>query len=139
MKSQLNEEDYIREFIFELGTEKPSINFRRMLMKKLDMTRSRSVYHPVISPLAWKLIGSGISILVVCVLLFIPDGKESITLVQHLPDFTVLDWNIKLPKLIFPKIHFHTIALKSSVGFMVLAIIAVIFSIKKWRGLTIFN
>ena len=130
MKSQLNEEDYIREFIIELGTEKSSINFRKVLMKKLDLTRNRSVYHPVISPLAWKLIGGGVSFLVVCVMIFIPGGKESITLVQHLPEFSFFDWHVQLPTLTLPKFHFYTVALKSLVGFMLLAIIGVVFSIK---------
>lgn len=56
MKSQLNGEDYIGVFIIEPENEKIAITLRKVLLKKLGVSRAKTVL-PSGLPLAWKIIG----------------------------------------------------------------------------------
>ncbi len=58
MNDQDKEQDYIRQLIYELGKMEPSVNFHKNILSKLNWKRSISTYKPVISTLAWKIIGS---------------------------------------------------------------------------------
>lgn len=133
MKNQGIEEEYIRQFIAELGTESPSEGFHKSIMKKINPRTSLSYYRPVISGLTWKIIGTTIAILFIAVFLFVPNGNEANSLFNQLPGFSFPEVAISLPKVSLPIIDVSPIVLQSLVAFILLAFLTVVTSMRRWK------
>lgn len=134
MKNQGKEEEYIRQFIAELGTDTPSEGFHKSIMKKINPKTSLSYYRPVISSLTWKIIGGTIAILFIAVILFVPNGSDVNFLFNQLPGFSLPELAISLPKVSFPVIDVSPIVLQSLVAFMLLAFLTVVTSMRRWKA-----
>jgi len=133
MKNLGKEEEYIRQFISELGAEAPSVDFHNSILKKLNPYRSVSVYKSVISPLAWKIIGGAVTLMVISVLLFLPSGDYHKPLFNLLPAIPIPQLAINLPKVYLPVIKLSTIVIQSLLVFILLIYITIIVTIKKLK------
>ncbi|PZX50121.1 hypothetical protein [Algoriphagus chordae] len=133
MKNLSKEEEYIRQYITELGTEAPTTGFHKTILAKLKPKRSVSVYSPVISALAWKIIGAVIAVLVISVLLFLPSGQNTIPLIDQLSAIPIPQVTVSLPQISFPKINLSLITIQALVVFSLLAAVTVITTFKKWK------
>ncbi|RAI90155.1 hypothetical protein [Algoriphagus yeomjeoni] len=133
MTNQGKEEEYIRQFISELGTMSPSVGFHKSILEKINSRTSLTVYKPVISSLAWKIIGSTLVILFITVFLFAPNGSEANSLFSQLPDITYPELAISLPKISVPVINLPPIVLQSLISFIILASLAFITTLRKWK------
>lgn len=133
MKNLSKEDDYIRQFIFEVGTENPSMDFHKVILERLNPKRSVSVYKPVISSLAWKIIGGAISVIVISVLLFMPSGENTSPLFDQVPAVSIPKIAISIPKITLPVIDLSTIVIQSLVVFIVLTFFTIITTLKKWK------
>ncbi|SFT66373.1 hypothetical protein SAMN04489724_1478 [Algoriphagus locisalis] len=132
MEKREKEEEYIRKFITELGTESPSKGFHKSVLSKLNPGTSRSIYRPVISPFMWKLIGGAIATLVISVLLFVPNDNQN-PLINQIPEFSLPEVAVSLPKIALPVIDISPIVLQSLVVFTLMAFLMVVTKIRKWR------
>ena len=133
MKNQDTEDLYIRQFITELGAEMPSEGFHKSILQKINPRTSVSSYKPAISSTAWKIIGSALAILFITVFLFVPNGSDANSLFNQLPIVTFPKVAISLPKLSLPVINLSPIVMQSLVGFIILAFLTVITTMRKWR------
>ncbi|MDR7130370.1 hypothetical protein J2X69_002720 [Algoriphagus sp. 4150] len=133
MKNLSKEDKYIQQFISELGTDRPSAGFHKSILEKLNPKQTLTVYRPVISPLAWKLIGSGIAALVICVLLFLPGGENSTPLMDQVPKISIPQVAISFPKVSLPDIDLSPIVIQSLVVFILLAILSAITTLKNLK------
>ncbi|WP_057939870.1 hypothetical protein [Algoriphagus resistens] len=133
MNKQGKEDEFIRQFIGELGTENPSIGFHKSIVAKLNHVPFASVYKPVISALAWKIIGCAIASIVISVLLFLPGGQNSISLVDQVSKIPFPQVTISLPKVSLPVLELSSLVIQSLVVFIVLGIITVITTLTKWK------
>lgn len=133
MKNLSKEDEYIRQFIIELGTESPSSSFHKSILNRLRPKQTISAYRPVISSLGWKIIGGAIAAIVVTVLLFLPSGGNPTPLFNQIPSVSIPQVAISLPKIYFPNLELSTIVLQSLVVFTLLAMISIITTLKKWK------
>lgn len=133
MKKQEQEEIYIRQFITELGTVSPSKGFHKSILKKIKPNPSISVYKPVISSVAWKIIGTTLITLFIAVFLFVPNGSEANSLFSQLPEMKFPEMAFSLPKISLPVINLSPIVMQSLVGFIILAIFTIITNLRKWK------
>ncbi|REG91027.1 hypothetical protein [Algoriphagus antarcticus] len=133
MKNLSKEDIYIRQFITEVGTENPSAGFNKSILKRLKSNRTAADYRPVISSLAWKIIGGAITAVVISVLLFLPSGENTLILFDQVPAGSIPDLAISLPKISLPVINLSSIVIQSLVVFILLAFLAVITTFKNWQ------
>lgn len=133
MKNLEKEDEYFRKFFSEVGTEDTPIGFHKSILEKLSPKGVVSEYKPVISSMAWKIIGVTIALLVVSVLLFLPYGGNNLPLLDHVPVFTTQEFSISLPKMKLPTIELSSVAIQSLIAFMLFASISIISTVKKWR------
>lgn len=133
MKNQGKEDEYIRQFISELGTEDPSEGFHKSILSRLNHAPSASVYRPVISSLGWKIIAGAIATLFITVLIFVPNGSDATPLFDQLPSISIPEVAISLPRISFPVINLSPIVLHSLVAFIILAFLTVITSLRRWK------
>lgn len=133
MNKQGKEDEFIRQFICELGTEEPSVGFHKSIVAKLNHMPFTPVYKPVITTLAWKIIGCAIAAIVVSVLLFLPGGENSASLFDQASKIPYPQVSISLPKISLPVIELSSIVIQSLVVFIVLGIITVISTLTKWK------
>lgn len=133
MKNQDKEDEYIRQFITELGPDAPSFSFRRSVLDKLNQRHYVSTYKPVISSFSWKLIGAGIAAIVLVVLLFVPFTQNATLQVNQLSDYTIPRLAISLPKISLPTLNLSDIAGQSIIAFCLLALLTVVSSLKRWK------
>ncbi len=133
MKKLRTEEEYIQLFLAELGTEKPSLDFHKSILERLDPKRTTSVYSPVISSSAWKIIGGAVAAIVFSVLLFLPGGENAPqTLFDQMPTVAFPQVAISLTKISIPAIELSSIVIQSLVVFILLAFLSVITTVKQW-------
>lgn len=128
MKNQNKEDEYIRQFITELGTEETSQNFHKAILNKLNNTKSVSVYKPVISSLGWKIIGVTIAAIFILVLTFVPGGN-GISLFDRLPSLAIP--TISLTRIPLPIIDISPIVIQALSTFTLLAFLVVFTSLRK--------
>jgi len=128
MKNLSEEDEYIRQFISELGTENPSMGFHTSIVKKLRPKQSISAYQSVISPLAWKIISAGIAVIIISILLFLPSGGNTLSLFDQVGAVT-----ISLPKITLPIINISPIVIQSLVTFTLFASLTIVTTLKKWK------
>lgn len=133
MKNQGKDEEYIRQFITELGTVSPSEGFHKSILEKINSSASVSTYKPVISSLAWKIIGSTLAILFIAVFLFVPNGSEANSVFSQLPELTIPAVAISLPKLKVPVINVSPVVIQSLLAFLILAFLTFITTLRRWR------
>lgn len=134
MKDPQKEEEYIRQFINELGAEKPSPGFHKSIVKRLGHSPAASVYRPVVSPLAWKVIGGAVVAIIVPVLIFLPLGESSLSLFDQVPEISIPRVAVSLPKISFPAVNLSPIVLHASVAFLLLAFLTVMGTLRKWKA-----
>lgn len=133
MKNISTEDQYIRQFISELGTEKPYSGFHKSILKRLKPKRRVSVYKPVISSLAWKIIGGVIAVIVIVIILFLPSTESTTLLVDQIPKVSIPQLTMSLPKISIPTLNLSTIVIQSLVVFSLLAFLAVITTLRRWK------
>lgn len=132
MKNLSKEEEYIRQYISELGSENPSEGFHKSTIGKLRSTQPVSVYKPVISSLGWKMIGGAIAILVISILLFMPYGANTSPLFNQLTPELIPQLSIILPKIALPSLDLSASVVQSLLVFTLLIFITIITTLKKW-------
>ena len=132
MKDLSKEEEYIRQFISELGTENPSERFHKSIVGKLRSTQPISVYKPVISSLGWKMIGGAVAMLVISILLFMPFGVNTTPLFDQFTPDLIPKLSIKLPKITLPSLDLSASVVQSLLVFTLLVFITIITTLKKW-------
>ncbi|TXE12295.1 hypothetical protein [Algoriphagus aquimarinus] len=133
MKNLSKEDEYIKKFMSELGTDEPSEGFHKSILERLSPKKSVSVYRPVISSFAWKIIGGAIAVIVLSVLLFLPSAENALPLVDQLPQVAIPKIALSLPRFSIPIINLSSIVIQSLVVFTLLACVTVISSLKKWN------
>ncbi|WP_339704309.1 hypothetical protein [Algoriphagus aquimarinus] len=133
MKNLSKEDAYIKQFKSELGTDEPSAGFHKSILERLSPNKSVSVYRPVISSFAWKIIGGAIAVIVISVLLFLPSAENALPLVDQLPRVAIPKIALSLPRISIPIINLSSIVIQSLVVFTLLACVTVISSLKKWK------
>jgi hypothetical protein len=133
MKNISTEDQYIRQFISELGTEKPYPGFHKSILKRLKPKRTVSVYKPVISSLAWKIIGGVIAAIVIVVLSFLPSTESTTLLVDQIPKVSIPQLTMSFPKISIPTLNLTAIVIESLVVFSLLAFLAVITTLRRWK------
>ncbi len=133
MNNQVKEEDYIRQFINELGTEAPSVGFHKNILAKLDQKSITSTYKPVISPLAWKIISGVVASIFFAVLLFIPGESTPNPLISELFYTAVPKQLNSIPGLFSPTVNLSPVVMLSLLSFFTLAFLTVITSVKNRR------
>ncbi|MEB2782282.1 hypothetical protein U3A58_17965 [Algoriphagus sp. C2-6-M1] len=133
MSNQSKEDEYIRKFIVELGTEEPPVGFHKSILASLNHAPSATDYKPVISALAWKIIAGAIAGLCITVLIFVPNGSDATPLFDQLSGITIPEVVIPFPRVSLPVINLPHIVIESLVAFILLALGTVITSFHKWR------
>lgn len=133
MNTQGKEDELLRQFICELGTEEPSVGFHKSIVARLNHAPVASAYKPVISTLAWKIIGCAIAAIVISVLVFLPGGGNHIPLVDQVSKISFSKVALSLPKVSLPVLELSSIVIQSLVVFIVLGIITVITTLTKWK------
>lgn len=134
MKKLRTEEEYIKQLLAELGSERPSVDFYKSILERLHPNRTTSAYNPVISSLAWKIIGGAIVAFVFSVLLFLPGSENTTqTLFDQMPTVAIPQVAISLTKISIPIIDLSSIAIQSLVVFILLALLSVITTVKQWK------
>lgn len=132
MKNLSKEDEYFQQLLQELGSEKPSAGFHKSIVKSLTQKKPFVVYKPVISPLAWRIIGGVISAIIIGVLLFLPSESDTVSLFHQV---SLPQIHIPFPKISIPIIALSPIVFQSVIVFIVLTILMVIITFKKWRVL----
>ncbi|WP_192346806.1 hypothetical protein [Algoriphagus sp. Y33] len=130
MKNLREEDEYIRQFISELGIEKPSVGFHKSILEKLNPKQTLSTYRPVVSSFAWKLISSAIVALVLYVILFLPGGGAT-PLADQITGIYIPQVIISLPKISIPELDLSPIVIQSLIVFILLAGLSAITTLKK--------
>ncbi|WP_339753821.1 hypothetical protein [Algoriphagus aquimarinus] len=133
MKNLSKEDTYIKQFMSELGTDEPSAGFHKSILERLSPKKSPSIYKPVISFFAWKIMGGAIATIVLSVLLFLPSGDNALPLFDQLPQVFIPKISLALPKISLPVLNLSSIVIQSLVVFTLLACVTVISSLKKWK------
>jgi hypothetical protein len=133
MKNQSKEDEYIRQFINELGTVNPNPGFHKSILGRLRPKQTIAVYTPVISLLGWKIIGGVIGTIVFAVLLFLPSGNNPHSLYNQIPPVTIPQVTISLPIIAIPDLELSSLVIQALIVFISLGIISVISTLTKWK------
>lgn len=132
MKNEdLNHTDPIGKWIHEAGTESLKADFHLSVLKKIEsLPKTSSIYQPVISPFAWKLILIFITGIFGGSLVFLPSNQNDISLFDKLPPVKLPSPSFSLYNFSLPTIDFSQQFSLGIIAFFILGFIMIVGTIR---------
>lgn len=126
----IQEDELFKSLLSEAGSELPSKDFHLKILSQLEKQNS-IVYQPLLSPATIKVIVTGILLLGIISILFIPEGEKSLTYLDKIPELTPSILNFSIPKITIPRIHLGPIFNTSLLAFIILMFSWIIYYSKR--------
>lgn len=128
----IQEEEFIKGLFSEVGSESPSVEFHKRIISKIEKKTSIE-YQPIISPIALKIIVTGILFIGIITLIIVPGNETSISFWDKITELTPSVLKLTLPSIGIPKIQFGSIFNTALLAFSLLMFSWILYNSKRLR------